>query len=145
MSAASTTLTSTIGALEDETWKSLTRSGKELLPHLTEDCIMQLPFGMSISETTTPSIREVMSSEAFIPWRTYAISHVMVTPVGNDGAVISYRVRASRPDVEGNDERFRALICSVWRKDAMTEDWKMCFHQQTPFNHEEDLEQLVHD
>lgn len=145
MAPAPTTLTSTIGALEDETWKALTRSGKELLPYITDDCIMQLPFGMSISQHSTPTISEVMSSEAFIPWRTYGLSHVVVIPIGSDGAVISYRVRAHRPDAEGKDERFRALISSVWRKDAASEGWKMCFHQQTPFEEDQDLEQLVHE
>lgn len=68
-----------------------------------------------------------MTSDAFIPWSRYRISDVTVSPVGADGAVIGYKVKADR---EG--EKFRALVCSVWRKEAQA--WKMCFHQQTPYD-----------
>lgn len=128
-------LRSVIAALEEETWKVLTRSGKELIPYLSKDCIMQFPFGMSISAASEPSIQDVMTSDAFVPWRSYSLSHVVVISVGDDGAVISYRVKASRPDADGRDDRFRALVCSVWRKESDAGVWKMCFHQQTPFDH----------
>lgn len=127
-------LTEVIVGLEDQTWKVLSQSGTGFLSFLSEDCILQFPYGMSISATTEPSIKDVMTSDAFIPWKSYSLSNVIVTPIGLDGAVISYRVRAARPNSEGKDERFRALICSVWRKDAATDAWQMCFHQQTPFD-----------
>lgn len=127
-------LTEVIAGLEDQTWKVLSKDGTGFLPFLSEDCILQFPYGMSISAGTEPSIKDVMTSDAFVPWKSYTLSNVIVTPIGLEGAVISYKVRASRPDAEGKDERFRALICSVWRKDPATGAWQMCFHQQTPFD-----------
>ena len=126
-----------ISDLEDQTWKALTISGADLLPFLTSDCTMQLPFGLSITSSSTPSIRDTMTSDAFIPWSQYRLSDVKVVPAGADGAVIGYKVKADR---EG--EKFRALICSVWRKQSGGESgWKMCFHQQTPY--ESEIEDLV--
>lgn len=133
--AAETSILEIIPRLEDQTWQVLSRDGKDLMPFLSEDCIMQFPFGMSISAGTEPSIKEVMSSEAFVPWRSYRMSEVVVTPIGSDGAVISYRVKASRGEANGKEDPFRALICSVWRKELLGDVWKMCFHQQTPFDH----------
>lgn len=124
-----------ISALEDETWKVLTTGGEGLLKYLSPDCIMLFPFGMKISALTTPSIKDVMTSDAFLPWKSYNMSDVAVTPLGEDSAVISYKVRALRPDPKGKDNKFHALIGSVWRKDPATQAWLMCFHQQTPFDH----------
>lgn len=134
--ADSSDLVATISDLEDQTWQALTVSGTKLLPYLAADCTMQLPFGLSITSSSTPSIKDTMTSDAFIPWSKYRISDVTVSPVGAEGAVIGYRVKADR---EG--EKFRALVCSVWRKESGDETWKMCFHQQTPFDAE--IEDLV--
>lgn len=123
-------ITKVISTLEDQTWSALTVAGAGLLSFLSPDCVMQLPFGLSISSNTSPSIKDTMTSDMFVPWSTYRLSDVIVTPVGAAGAVIGYRVKAER---EG--KKFRALICSVWRKDD-TDDWKMCFHQQTPYDSE---------
>lgn len=131
----SSDLTSTISDLEDQTWQALTVSGTKLLPFLAADCIMQLPLGMSVDNASEPNIKDIMTSDAFIPWSRYQISNVKVSAVGDNGAVIGYKVKAER---EG--EKFRALVCSVWRKAKNERDWEMCFHQQTPFEAEvEDL------
>lgn len=118
--------------LEDETWQALQRSGAAMVPYLTEDCIMQFPLGMKLTRDTTPSVHDILHSPAFVPWKTYRLSKIDVTPVGEDGAVISYLVKATRLAAEQDDEdvRFEALCCSVWRigKDG---NFKMAFHQQT--------------
>lgn len=135
METADTKLTSVIAALEDQTWQVLSKNGADLLPFLSSDAIFQFPFGMQISAGTDPSIEDVMTSDAFVPWKSYNMRNVVVTPVGEDGAVVSYKVRASRPDPDGRDSTFYALVCSVWRKDPVSGAFKMCFHQQTPYEH----------
>lgn len=143
MAAQGESLTETIAALEDQTWKVLSRDGAELLPFLAPDCVMAFPFGMKISTGTVPSIKDVMTSDAFLPWKSYTMSDVVVTPVGPEGAVISYKVKAMRPEPGEPDKhaKFRALIATVWRKTpGEGGGWLMCYHQQTPFDTEiEDL------
>lgn len=136
-------ITEVIASLEDQTWRVLSQNGADLLPFLAPDCVMAFPFGMKISAATEPSIKDVMTSEAFLPWKSYRLSEVIVTPVGSDGAVISYKVKATRPDPEtpDRDAKFRALVSSVWRRTpGEGGGWLMCFHQQTPYDTEvEDL------
>jgi hypothetical protein len=105
--------------LEDETWQVLQRSGAEMVPYLTKDCIMQFPLGMKLTRDTVPSVQDILHSPAFVPWKTYRLSKVDVTPVGRDGAVISYLVEATRLAVEPGDDdvKFKALCSSVWRAD----------------------------
>jgi hypothetical protein len=118
--------------LEEETWQALKRSGADMVPYLTKDCVMQFPLGMKLTRDTVPSVQDILHSPAFVPWKSYRMSKVDVTPVGRDGAVISYLIEATRlaADPEDDDVKFEALCCSVWR---MNEDgiFKMCLHQQT--------------
>lgn len=123
-----------IARLEDQTWRVLKTSGKDLLPFLSSDCMMAMPLGMQLSAVSVPSIEEVMTSKAFVPWTSYRLKDVVVTPVGSYGAVINYRVKAKKPEPKGEDSTFRALVASVWRKDAESGAWQMCFHQQTPYD-----------
>jgi hypothetical protein len=118
--------------LEDETWQALQRSGAEMVPYLTKDCIMQFPLGMKLTRDTVPSVQDILHSPAFVPWKTYRLSKIDVTPVGRDGAVISYLVEATRLAVERGDDdvKFEALCSSVWRMDP-DGVFKMCLHQQT--------------
>lgn len=132
---AEASITDVIASLEDQTWKILSRNGADLLPFLSTDCQMLMPFGMQLSTVSEPSIEEVMTSDAFVPWKSYRMSDVVVTPIGSEGAAISYRVKALRPNPDGEDSTFRALVSSVWRKTATTGAWQMCLHQQTPFDH----------
>lgn len=127
---ANDSLADRITELEHQTWKVLQDSGDKLLPYLSRDCIMLFPLGMKISHGTSPNIKDVMTSEAFVPWKTYDLRDVEVTPVGLEGAIISYEAKATR---EGLEEPFRAMISSTWRKDPNSERWLMCFQQQTPF------------
>ncbi|KAJ9653408.1 hypothetical protein H2198_007406 [Neophaeococcomyces mojaviensis] len=137
---ASDSLIAEIRNLEEQTWKALSNDGKALLPFLSEDCIFLFPLGMKLSGNTDPNIKEVMSSDAFIPWKSYQMTDVAVTPIGNEGAVISYRVKAKREKAVEHDHSFRALVSSTWRKDSVNGAWQLCVHQQTPFEMEiEDL------
>ena len=127
---ASRELKTRIMDLEEATWRALQKSGEALIPFLTDDCIMQFPMGMKLTSTSDPSVQDVLYSEAFIPWKTFELLDIDVTPVG-DSAVISYLAQATRPPTEagGRDAEFDALCCSVWRWDG--EKFAMCFHQQT--------------
>ena len=118
--------------LEEETWQVLQRSGSAMVPYLAPDCVMQFPLGMKLTRDTVPSVQDILHSSAFVPWKSYRMSKIDVTPVGKDGAVISYLVQATRVAADPKDEdvTFEALCCSVWR---MNDDgkFKMCFHQQS--------------
>ena len=121
--------------LEDATWRALSTQGTALLPFLSRDCTMLLPLGMKLTHTSTPSLQDVMTSEGYIPWKSYKMSDVKVTPLGHEAAVITYVAEATRPPMEeGDDEMpFKALIGSVWRFEREGSKWLMAFHQQTPF------------
>lgn len=116
--ASSTALYDEILDLEEETWKALQRQGSDLLPFLTRDCIMQFPMGLKVTSRTEPSVQDILHSPAFVPWKTFRLSKVDVTPVGSEGAVISYRAIATRPPAAKEDTQdldFDALCSSVWR------------------------------
>ena len=121
--------------LEDSTWKALQKDGASLIPFLSRDCIMLFPMGMKVTATTDPSLKAVMTSEAFVPWKSYEMTDVEVTPLGANAAAISYRVTALRPAIDAPDDGtpFRALISSTWRQDPEGAGWLMVLHQQTPF------------
>ncbi len=125
-----------ISALEDSTWRALTHSGADLLPFLSRDCIMLFPLGMKISAATEPNLADVMTSDAFVPWKRYKMRDVQVMPLGPEAAQISYRVHATRQHITEDDDtrqdEFKALISSTWRKDPEAGKFLMCFHQQTP-------------
>ena len=101
------------------------------MPFISEDCIMQFPMGMKLTSDSDPSVQDVLHSPAFIPWKSFELLNVDVTPVGQEGAVISYHAKATRPPNEegGEDAEFDALCSSVWRWDG--EKYALCFHQQT--------------
>ncbi|ERF69791.1 hypothetical protein EPUS_07047 [Endocarpon pusillum Z07020] len=123
-----------ISDLEHQTWRALQRNGSALLPFLSRDCVMQFPVGLKVSATSDPSLKDIMLSDAFIPWIGYALEDVAVTELGREAALITYRAVALRPPLEGEGNvEFHALCASVWRLDAEAETWLMCFHQQTAF------------
>lgn len=97
---------------------------------------MLFPMGMRVSATTDPNLKDVMTSEAFVPWKSYDMDDVVVTPLGEDAAVISYSVKALRPAIDAPDDGtpFRALVSSTWRRDSEGAGWLMVLHQQTPFD-----------
>ena len=117
---------------EMATWHALQHSGEALIPFLTSDCIMQFPLGMNVTAVSEPTVRAILRSPAFLPWKEFDLLDVDVTPVGLDGAVISYMAKATRSGEDPSydpDVVFEALCSSVWRIERGT--WKMCFHQQT--------------
>ena len=132
---ASSPLHGIILELEDQTWKALQKDGASLIPFLSRDCVMLFPMGMKVTATSDPSLKDVMTSEAFVPWKSYDMSDVDVMPLGGDAAIISYRVKALRPPIDAPDdgEPFRALVSSTWRRDSDGAGWLMVLHQQTPF------------
>ena len=125
----------TILELEDATWKALQKNGAALIPFLSKDCIMLFPLGMKVSATTEPDLKEVMNSDAFVPWQSYHMSDVEVTELAENAAVISYKVKAKRLAINAPDDgaSFHALISSTWRK-APEAGWLMVVHQQTPYD-----------
>lgn len=130
----SDTLTETIYQLENQTWRALQQNGSMLLPFLSRDCIMQFPMGLKVSATSDPSLKDIMLSDAFIPWLKYSLREVAVTDLGREAALITYKAKALRPPLEGSQNvEFHALCASVWKLDAEAEKWLMCFHQQTSF------------
>ncbi|RMX87208.1 hypothetical protein D0869_02526 [Hortaea werneckii] len=114
----------TIRDLEEATWRALQKSGKAMIPYITDDCIMQFPMGMKLTADSEPSTTDILYSPAFVPWKSFELSKVDVLPVGREGAVINYLARATRPpsgpaqgreDEEEEDVEFEALCSSVWR------------------------------
>ncbi len=131
----SATLTETIYHLENQTWRALQQNGSMLLPYLSRDCVMQFPMGLRVSATSDPSLKDIMLSDAFIPWLKYSLKDVQVTDLGREAALITYTAEALRPPLEGDKNvRFNALCASVWKLDAEAERWLLCFHQQTSFD-----------
>lgn len=131
-------LESTILALEEETWRAVKDSGAALIPFLSQDCTMIFPPGIKMTPDSEPTVKDLLHSPVFTPWLEFEISKVNVTPMGEDGAIISYRVRASRPPTEtsgGQEAKFDAICSSVWRMEVEGRGnearLKMCFHQQT--------------
>ena len=120
-----------IATLEDSTWRAQMKCGKSLLAFLAPDCVMLFPSGMKWSSTSEPSLETVLTSEDFVPWSGYRIVDATVLPLGPLAASISYRAEATRQEA-GVDNEFKALISSVWRKDATTGRWQLVLHQQTP-------------
>jgi hypothetical protein len=129
-------LTSTITNLEHETWRAMQSSGAALFPYLSPQCIFLFPMGLKVSAHTTPSLHDVLTSDAFVPWTSYNMEDIEVLAIGNTGAVITYEVSAIRPPlgVGGREEEFRALASTTWTLDEERGKWAMLVHQQTPFN-----------
>ena len=128
-------LDETILDLEHQTWRALQKDGASLVPFLSKDCVMLFPMGVRVSATSTPNLKEVMTSEAFVPWKTYDIKDPVVIPLGADAAAITYNVTAMRPQINAPDdgEPFIALVSTTWRRDSEGAGWLMVVHQQTPY------------
>jgi hypothetical protein len=122
--------------LEDQTWKALQREGAALIPFLSKECQMLLPMGVYVTAYSTPNLKEVMTSEAFIPWKSYKLTDVKVTELGDDCASITYRAEAYRPKIGAPDDGtpFQALVSSIWRRHGPGADWLLWLNQQTPYS-----------
>lgn len=129
------TLEDMIITLEDHTWKAMEKDAKDLLPFLTDDCIMIFPLGLKISATSEPTLKETLMSPAYVPWSGHKMSDIDITLIGGEGAIISYKVVATKPSDDGSDEddEFTALVSSTWRLDVDSGRLLLCHSQQTPF------------
>jgi Domain of unknown function (DUF4440) len=127
---APSSLETEITTLEDGTWKALTKGGEGLLPFLAPDCSTRFPTFMKISVTSEPALKQVLASNAFIPWTSYEMRDVTVLPLSTKAAVIAYRAVASR-QYDGDVKDFEALVPSTWRNDV-TGRWQLVLRQQTP-------------
>ena len=110
--------------LERSAWEALSTSGDAAASfygeHLARDVLMLLPGGMVIDDR-----EQVIQSMNGDPWESFELEDERVVPLGEDGAIVAYRARAKRGDMD-----YEALFNSTWvREDG---DWRLAVHQQTP-------------
>jgi hypothetical protein len=91
--------------------------------HLARDALLVFPWGIGALDyqATIDAI-----AENDVPWSTYRFESVATRPLGDEAALLAYRVVACR---EGDPEEFHAWITSVYAVRDGT--WKLVFHQQT--------------
>jgi hypothetical protein len=129
------TLEEMITILEDATWKVMEDNAPDLQKFLTDDCIFLFANGLKLSSETQPTLVESLKSKAYVPWTSHKMTDVDITLIGGDGAIISYKVKATRPSIDDPDEDavFNALVSSTWRTDEDSGRLLMCHSHQTPF------------
>ena len=129
------TLEEMIITLEDATWKVMEDNAADLQRFITDDCIFLFAAGLKLSKDSEPTLRESLRSEAYVPWSSHKMTDIDITLIGGDGAIISYKVEATRPATDGSDEEdvFMALVSSTWRRDEDSGRLLMCHSHQTPF------------
>ena len=88
---------------------------------MTEDPLMVFPG------TVMTKRESVAAITAERPWTDYRIEDARVLPVGDRGAIVTYRAIASRPE----RPMYEALMTSVYSRHG--DAWKLSLHQQTPF------------
>lgn len=119
-----TALHDELRGLEEAAWRALSTSGEaaaEYYEHrLAHEVVVLLPDGMVICDR-----RRVIDSMRGEPWSEFSLSHLRVLPIGDDGAVLTYRADARR-----GDQEFEALLTSIYRREEG--EWKLAAHQQTP-------------
>jgi hypothetical protein len=129
-SISSPALTSAICHLEHRAWRALCTSGSALLPLLSSNPVMIFPGDIIVTGRSNPTLHETLDDANFIPWKSYKLSHDEVVPLGENAALIYYRVEAVR-----DDNVFRAICSSCWVKEGEGvvdgDVWKMTSHQQT--------------
>ena len=129
------TLEEMIFLLEDATWKVMEDKATDLEKFITNDCLFLFAGGLRLGQDTEPTLRESLRSEAYIPWNGHKMSDIAITLVGGDGAIISYKVEATRTSLDDpeEDDVFTALVSSTWRRDEDSGRLLLCHSQQTPF------------
>ena len=129
------TLEEMIITLEDATWKVMEDNAADLERFITDDCIFIFAGGLKLSSDSEPTLRESLKSEAYVPWSGHKMSDIEITLIGGEGAIISYKVEATRPAVDDSEEDdvFTALVSSTWRRDEDSGRLLMCHSHQTPF------------
>jgi hypothetical protein len=102
---------------------------------ITHDCLFLFAGGLRLGQNTEPTLRESLRSEAYVPWSGHKMSDIAITLIGGDGAIISYKVEATRTSIDDpeEDDVFTALVSSTWRRDEDSGRLLLCHSQQTPF------------
>ena len=112
-------------ALERASWEALSESGRAATEfydtRLADDVLMLFPGGMVIDDRDT-----VVQSMDQADWDSFELTDERVLPLGDDAAVVAYRVHARKGD--GSD--YDALLNSTYVR--VGDDWRLALHQQTP-------------
>lgn len=109
-------------ALEREGWEALVAGGgaAHYRKLLTANAVMAFPFGILSRERTLRAMAEGR------PWECFEIHDPQVVELGDDCAVVVYRVIARRP----GDEPYAAVVSTTFVREH--DGWKLAFHQQSP-------------
>lgn len=89
---------------------------------LTQDAVMVFPapFGIMDREATLEAVATATG------WENVEFFETAVVPLGNEAAVLAYRVRA----VRGDSPPYETYASSAYvRRDS---DWRLALHEQTP-------------
>lgn len=110
--------------LERDAWAALSSSGDEATAFydevLADDVLMLLPGGLVIDDR-----REAIESMGGDAWESVELSGEQVLDLTDASAVVSYRARARRGDLD-----YAALFNSTYVRHGDT--WRLTLHQQTP-------------
>lgn len=118
----SDTLTAELLEMEHRFWKGSTDPGT-YREHMADDAVMVFPYGVGAMDKQMVVYTVGANPEE---WASWDFAGVNVVPLGDDAAVITYRVHAERADAAP----FEAFVSSAYvRRDG---HWVLAFHQQTP-------------
>lgn len=110
--------------LEEQGWRALSAPGDAAINFyasvLRDDAVMLFPGGLRIEGRDS-----ILQSLAAQPWRSFQIENSRLIALGEDSAVVIYKVTAQR---DGSDP-YAALISSTYVYDTA---WRLVVHQQTP-------------
>ncbi|HEU4655710.1 MAG TPA: nuclear transport factor 2 family protein [Steroidobacteraceae bacterium] len=110
--------------LEEQGWRALSTQGDAAAKFyacvLRDDAVMLFPGGLRIEGRDS-----ILQSLAAQPWRSFQIEDSRVISLGEDSAVVIYKVTAQR---DGSDP-YAALISSTYVNEK---GWRLVVHQQTP-------------
>jgi Domain of unknown function (DUF4440) len=110
--------------LEREGWNALTTSREAAAAYyeraLARQILMLLPGGMVIDQRS-----KVIESMRTDPWDEFELSDERVLSLGEECAVVAYRARARRGDMD-----YEALFNSTYVHEDGS--WRLALHQQTP-------------
>lgn len=109
--------------LEHRAWDALATEGAArdfYADVLAPDVLMLLPGGMVIDDRDA-----VVASMTGPPWDEFDLRDERVVELGPGSALVAYRARARRGDVD-----YDALFSSTYVK--LDGRWRLAVHQQTP-------------
>lgn len=108
-------------ALEREGWVALSSAGGAdyYREHLADGALMAFSSGVIDRRRALEAI------ESTPPWSRHDITDVQVLRLGQEAAVVVYRVRASRP----GQADYEAVVSSTFVREGAA--WRLAFHQQS--------------